>query len=101
VARRQLVNLFYPLLVISGTAFAITAFAYGVMALKAMTPTPVDVGHPLLVFLDRYGMPLMAAELAVLAVSTLLAMGTDSYWSQPKPDDEPADDAEERRSLGD
>jgi hypothetical protein len=87
VARRQAINPFYPLLVISGAAFAITASAYGVMALKAMTPSAVDQGHPLLVFLDRRGMPLMAVELAVLAISTFLAMGTDNYWSPAKPAD--------------
>ncbi len=80
--RRQAINPFYPLLVIAGVAFAITAFAYGVMALKAISPTVGDPTHPLLAFLDDHGMLLMAVELGVLAAACGLAMTTDRYWSE-------------------
>ncbi len=79
--RKQAINPFYPLLVIAGVAFAITACAYGIMALKAMTPDGGDQTHPLLVFLDQHGMMLLGGELAVLAVMCGLAMATDSYWT--------------------
>jgi hypothetical protein len=82
VARRQAINPFYPLLVIAGVAFAVTAFAYGVMALKAISPADGDAKHPLLVFLDDHGMALMAVELGALAVTCFLAMGTDRFWSR-------------------
>ena len=79
--RKQAINPFYPLLVVAGVAFAITACAYGIMAVKAMTPDASDQTHPLLVFLDRHGMMLLGGELTVLAVMCGLAMATDSYWT--------------------
>ena len=86
--RRQAINPFYPLLVIAGVAFSVTAFAYGVMALKAISPTAGDDQHPLLTFLDQHGMLLMAVELAVLAATCFLAMGTDRFWSRRGNDDQ-------------
>lgn len=86
------INPFYPLLVLAGSAFAITALAYGIMALKAMSPAGSGSEHSLLVFLDRHGMALMAVELGLLAASSLLAMATDSYWS-PRPAAAPEADA--------
>jgi hypothetical protein len=86
--RRQGTNPFYLLLVIAGVAFSVTAFAYGVMALKAISPTIGEETHPLLTFLDHHGMMLMAIELGSLAVTCFLAMGTDRYWSRPSADDE-------------
>ena len=89
MARRRLsINPFYPLLVIAGVAFSVTAFAYGVMALKAISPAAGDDPHPLLTFLDNHGMMLMAVELGTLAATCFLAMSTDRFWSQPAADDQ-------------
>ncbi len=79
--RRQAINPFYPLLVIAGVAFAVTATAYGVMALKAVSPADGDGTHPLLTFLDQHGAMLMAVEIGVLAATCFLAMGTDRFWA--------------------
>jgi hypothetical protein len=82
VARRsQGINPFYPLVVVAGVAFVVTACAYGVMALKAMSPADADAGHPLLAFLDTYGVTMLGIELGLLAATSLLAMGTDQYWT--------------------
>ncbi len=93
--RRQATNPFYLLLVIAGIAFAVTAFAYGVMALKAILPGDGDAAHPLLTFLDDYGMLLMSVELGLLAATCLLAMGTDRFWSERRPGGEPGSAATE------
>lgn len=77
-------NPFYVLLVAAGIAFALTACAYSVMTLKAVRPpeaqSPTAGGAALLVFLDEHGAGLMAAELALLALATVAAIGTDRYW---------------------
>lgn len=93
--QRAAVNPFYVLLVIVGIAFTITACAYGVMAFKAVRSGAVvtlherDAARPsqdgasgeaLLEFLDQHGIELMAAELLLLGLATLAAMGTDQYW---------------------
>lgn len=77
-------NPFYVLLVIVGVAFTITACAYGVMVFKAVHPGPAAVeqasGHNLLTFLNDYGVWLLGSELLLLALMTVGAMATDSYW---------------------
>ena len=93
--RRGRANPFYVLLVAAGTAFALTACAYGVMAVKELhasqanwsrTEIQVDDNRPtqdarFIAFMDQHGVRLMLIELAVLGVSTALAMGTDRWWS--------------------
>lgn len=93
-------NPFYVLLVIVGTAFCLTACAYGLMAMRALRPdrshdvraiagssVAADANgstrpgpHQLLAYMERNGEKLLLIELAVLTVATFAAMGTDSYW---------------------
>jgi flagellar basal body-associated protein FliL len=101
VARsRQRINPFYILLVMIGIAFTITACAYFVMALRgngsttlrlrpsaesvATSTSEVRTPQPLMEFMDRHGMTLLVAELALLAVATCGAISTDSWWSGAK-----------------
>jgi hypothetical protein len=82
-------NPFYTLLVIVGTLFAVTAFAYGIMALvdvRASRQLADPGSHPLLDWLRQHGDLTMLAELGVLAVLTFAAMGTDGYWDR-RPDE--------------
>jgi hypothetical protein len=85
--RRQaaIANPFYALLVVAGIAFVVTACAYGVMAFRAVSPHAPAAGadhHPLLKFLDSHGAQLLIAEIAILAVATFAAIGTDDYWTR-------------------
>jgi hypothetical protein len=84
-ARAAISNPFYALLVVAGIAFVITACAYGVMTLRAMSPQAqgADAGHhPLLEFLASHGSHLLIAEIALLAIATFAAIGTDDYWTR-------------------
>ncbi len=78
MARKSAFNPFYPLLVAVSVIFVITA-AYGVLTVRALSPGGSGIDHPLLAFLDRHGMVLLLAEVAVLAVVSFLAMGTDRF----------------------
>ena len=100
---RQRTNPFYILLVAIGIAFTVTASAYFVMALRGDTSTTwqkkstapgsdtTEVGSDkrtgvrtppaLLGFLDRHGVTLLVAELALLQRWPPAAIGTDSWWS--------------------
>jgi hypothetical protein len=96
VARsKEPANLFYVLVVILGVAFLITACGYGTMTYRAIAPGAGREGgaHQLMVFLDHYGMQLMAAELVLLGAATFGAMWLDRFRSlsderdrQPNPD---------------
>jgi hypothetical protein len=87
---KEPINPFYFLLVVVGVVFLITSFAYGMMAWRATQPRRPsiqqargsDQQHPLLVFLDRHGIALLAGELAVLTVATAAAMGLDQRRSR-------------------
>jgi hypothetical protein len=83
MAKSKPTNPFYVLLVLAGVAFAVTACAYGVMAFTELRSpgAPSAEPHPLLVFMDKNGVKLMLAEVAVLALATFGAMGLDSYWT--------------------
>ena len=79
-------NPFYPLLVMAGLAFAVTACAYGVMTVKMLDPAGVEQvaaqGPSLLQTLDQHGLMIMSIELGVLAVASFLAMATDNFWTR-------------------
>lgn len=76
------INPFYIVLVVAGMVFAITACAYGVMTFLAMQSSYGENKPALLDFLEEHGAGLLSIELAVLAVATFAAMGTDSYWDR-------------------
>jgi hypothetical protein len=84
VARRSLpTNPFYPLLIVVSIVFTITAAAYVLMTVRAISPTgAVSSPHPLMDFLDQHGVRVLLLEVAALAIVSFLAMGTDSYWTQ-------------------
>jgi hypothetical protein len=95
VARvRKRTNPFYALLIVVGIAFSITAVAYFVMALRGNKSRTAGVGYVqaeppqgLLVFLDQYGVKLMAGELGLLALATWGAICTDHWWTAaPRPE---------------
>lgn len=99
MALKKPLNPFYPLLVIAGTAFCLTACAYGLMAMRELRPnrqvtipsadndappavnTPAKP-HPLMTFLASDGEKLLLIELGLLAVFSFAAMGTDGYWTR-------------------
>jgi hypothetical protein len=93
VARgRKRANPFYALLIAIGIAFTITATAYFVMALRGNKSRTAEPEKPtgLLVFLDRHGVALMTGELALLALATWGAIGTDGWWTGTAPDPAPS-----------
>lgn len=82
-------NPFYVLLVIAGITFALTAFAYGILATRsnagfrapAQTST-ISPEHALMKWMREYGNAALLTELAVLALCTVGAIGTDEYWQR-------------------
>jgi hypothetical protein len=88
--RRPFANPFYALLLVVGVAFLLTATSYGVMAFRDVRGHGAEEsGSGLMTFLDRHGGVLLAAELAVLVVVSLLAMATDGYWTRREADPPP------------
>lgn len=106
------VNPFYVLVLIAGIAFAITACAYGIMIVRKLEPPPSraaqagaaqaggvqsgeqteeDAAHELVEWMDRHGFKALMIELAVLAVATLAAMGTDELWTRRGKRKQPAE----------
>jgi hypothetical protein len=79
-------NPFYILLIPVGLAFVVTAFAYGFMAFQAVNATRAEAGrynaHPLFHWLRAHGDAAMIIELAVLAVLTVAAIATDSWFTR-------------------
>lgn len=93
MASRKAVNPFYVLLILAGIAFVLTACTYAVVMVRGLNPASVDEpSHGLIAFMDRRGMTLMLVELAVLAVGTFGAIGTENYWSRANGDAPRADD---------
>ncbi len=76
---KEPINPFYVLLVVLGVIFFVTAVAYWQMAYRAIAPAAdkAATGHQLMTFLDENGMPLLAAELLLLAGATFGAMWLD------------------------
>jgi hypothetical protein len=84
-------NPFYALLLLAGIAFALTATAYGVMAFRdrdaraaatIVTSSGTAAEHPLMAWMSRHGDAALMSELALLAVCTFAAIGTDDYWQR-------------------
>lgn len=79
-------NPFYGLLLAAGIVFALTAVCYGVMAfhdarpaVEAPAPQP---DHPLLALMRTRGEVALIVELALLALFTVGAIGTDDFWQR-------------------
>lgn len=79
--RKEPFNVFYVLLLVVGVLFALTAFAYFVMATRARSTTIVERAE-LMRLLDRNGGTILAIELAILAVCTVGAIGWDHVVGQ-------------------
>jgi len=96
VSAKKWKNPFYALLIPAGAAFCITGFAYGYMAFQEVNAGRSVVentaDHPLFLWLHAHGNTAMLIELAVLAVLTVGAIATDSWWMEEK--NEPADHAD-------
>lgn len=86
MATTKATNPFYVLLMVAGTAFALTACAYGVMAVKMLDPAQVaqegDSSRFFVETMDRHGLWIMLVELAVIAVCTVAAIASDGFWSR-------------------
>ncbi|MCA9102296.1 MAG: hypothetical protein KDA63_14135 [Planctomycetales bacterium] len=79
---RLFVNPIFVVAIVLGIAFAVTAFVYGVMTMRAIQFGPADTAdpHSLMGWIDQWGIRLMGVELALLAVTTALAIWLDSYF---------------------
>ena len=76
-------NPFYILLLIVGTAFGITAFAYMLMTVRMGDVAESSAGALFFdQFFDQYGLWLMGGELTLLTLLTFAAIATDDYWTR-------------------
>jgi hypothetical protein len=81
-------NPFYGLLLVAGLVFAVTSAAYCVMVVResraaaALSASDAPPAHALIVWISRHGDAALFGELAMLAVCTVAAIGTDSYWQR-------------------
>jgi hypothetical protein len=75
-----------------GVAFTITACAYALMMVRATQPIPSDSTRfgsvveesALMKLLDERGMEILGAEILLLALATVGAIGLDQYRSSRK-----------------
>ena len=85
-------NPFYTLLIPSGAVFCVTAFAYGYMAFQQVNSGRSSAiqssDHPLYTWLSTHGTNAILIELAVLAVLTIGAISTDSWWTGNEKNDD-------------
>ena len=88
---------FYALLIPTGAAFCVTAFAYGYMAFQQVNAGRATVesqsSHELFQWLREHGTSAILIELIVMTVLTVGAIGTDSWWTSE--DSSQIDDSEE------
>jgi hypothetical protein len=80
--QRDAFNPFYPLIILAGVAFALTACAYGAMTVVSLRGAEHGerVATGFVSFMNAYGGRLMAIEVGVLAVVSIAAMTTDEWW---------------------
>lgn len=88
-------NPFYLLLVITGVVFCVTACAYGVMTVRGLHPDAPGSEASMLEWLDRHGFVMLISEVATLAVFTVAAIWTDSYWERIEMGSRSTDESEE------
>ena len=85
MAKRKSFNPFYVLLVIVGIAFVVSACAFGVMAYRGVSlgrsGEPLAAGG-LMAFMDQHGMILLGAQVLLLGLFTVGAIGTDEFWQR-------------------
>jgi hypothetical protein len=80
VARaHQRFNVFYVLLVAAGILFAVSAFAYFVMAARARNPLSQETSV-LMRWMDNYGGLILGMELVALAICTVGAIAWDRFF---------------------
>jgi hypothetical protein len=75
-------NPFYPLLVVVGAVFTVTAFAYGLMTVRYSGAAYIADEHPLIELMRERGTDFLLWEVAALCVFSIAAMATDRYWSR-------------------
>jgi hypothetical protein len=87
MARKKRTNPFYVLLLLVGVAFCVTTCAYGVMTFRGASSSSAartqEESHPLMQWLDDYGVWLLAGELCVLGLATVGVIASDRYWTDP------------------
>jgi len=72
------INPFYPLLILVGIIFFISATSYGVMAIRETSGTETTANQTgLLEFMNQYGDWLLIIEVLLLGFLTVAAIGTD------------------------
>lgn len=81
MVQKQPVNPFYVALLPVGVVFVVSACAYGVMMVRDLGPQH-DPPTGLMGLMDRHGLAILVSELAVLAMLTMLAIGTDDFWAR-------------------
>ena len=77
----KIINPFYAALMVVGLTFALTTCAYTVMSFRKLDPMLADEPG-LTALMEHHGLQIMVGELAVLAVLTFAAMGTDDFWTR-------------------
>lgn len=76
--RRGRSNPFYALLGVVGFLFTVTACVECLSVLRGIRPAdPAAPPHALEALMDRYGTPLLAGQIAILAVATFGAVAFD------------------------
>jgi hypothetical protein len=80
---KQPINPFYVLCVVAGVAFTVTACAYGLLMVRANRGLDLSSAmpeeHPLMSFLNRYGMIILGGEVAMLVAVSVAAITLDHY----------------------
>lgn len=79
--KKNRINPFYVLLVVTGMLFLVTACSYGLMTLRAIRDVDALAAETgLMPWIDRHGAALMLGEVAAIGTLSVLAMATDKYW---------------------
>lgn len=95
--KRNPINPFYVLLLLSGCAFAVTACAYGVMTVRQLhrTRQAIEATDSFTEVVDEHGVSVMIVELVLLGIGTVGAIGYDQHldkrqasrWAGKQPTD--------------
>ena len=75
---------FNILVMLSGTAFAITACAFAVMTVREMDPSAATGAEPdgLMAWMSQHGFSAMLWQLGLLGVFSVAAIATDEFWQK-------------------